>query len=226
MEGERPRLSRLAKLVGIFIALWAVPVAAVLSVMGTDPWAGIVTLFTKAAFVTFGGAYAVLPYVAQQAVDAYGWLTPVEMIDGLALAETTPGPLILVLQYVGFLAGWKEPGMLSPFWGGTLAALLTTYVTFLPCFLFIFAGAPYVERLIHNRMAAGALAAITAAVVGVILSLGVWLGQAVLLPEGRPDGMAWAIMLGALALLVRWGVAVHWVVLAAAGVGLATALGG
>ncbi|BAI70897.1 chromate transporter [Azospirillum sp. B510] len=215
---------RLFILAALFILLWAVPVGAVLLSLGPDPWRGIAALFTKAAFVTFGGAYAVLPYIAGQAVDAYGWLSPREMVDGLALAETTPGPLILVTQYVGFFAGWNRPGALSPELAGMLGAALTTYVTFLPCFLFIFAGAPYVERLIHNRLAAGALAAIAAAVVGVILNLGVYLGMAVLLPDGR-HGMggliwAWAIMLGALYALTRRAVAIHWVVLGGAAAGL------
>jgi len=219
-----PRPMRLAALVLLFALLWAVPVGTVLLIFGTDPWMGIAALFTKAAFVTFGGAYAVLPYIAQQAVEVHGWLSPHAMVDGLALAETTPGPLILVTQYVGFLAGWNHPGGLEPLWAGVLGAALTTHVTFLPCFLFIFAGAPYVERLIHNRMAAGTLAAIAAAVVGVILNLGVYLGLAVLLPDGRPDIAAWAIMLAALYALVRRGIAIHWVVLAGAAAGLVQTL--
>ncbi|CAO3423671.1 chromate efflux transporter [Azospirillum doebereinerae] len=219
-----PRPMRLVVLVLLFAVLWAVPVGAVLLMFGPDPWAGVAALFTKAAFVTFGGAYAVLPYIAQQAVEIRGWLSPQAMVDGLALAETTPGPLILVTQYVGFYAGWNHPGALTPLWAGVLGAALTTYVTFLPCFLFIFAGAPYVERLIHNRMAAGTLAAIAAAVVGVILNLGVYLGLAVLLPDGRPDMTAWAIMLAALYALVRRGIAIHWVVLAGAAAGLVQTL--
>lgn len=218
-----PKPARLLGLAMLFVLLWAVPVGAVLLAFGTDPWRGIAALFTKAAFVTFGGAYAVLPYIAGQAVESYGWLSPREMVDGLALAETTPGPLILVTQYVGFFAGWNRPGDLSPGLAGALGAALTTYVTFLPCFLFIFAGAPYVERLIHNRLAAGALAAIAAAVVGVILNLGVYLGMAVLLPHGQSAGhmiWAWAIMLAALYALTRRGVAIHWVVLGGAAAGL------
>ncbi|NBB82872.1 MAG: chromate efflux transporter, partial [Alphaproteobacteria bacterium] len=132
---------RLLRLLAVFAVLWAVPVAGVLAVLGTEPWAGVAWLFTKAAFVTFGGAYAVLPYIADQAVGTYGWLTPEDMIRGLALAETTPGPLILVTQFVGFFAGWTAPGAMPPFAAATIAAVLTLYVTFLPCFLFIFAGA-------------------------------------------------------------------------------------
>jgi chromate transporter len=211
-----PGRGRLAALAGLFVLLWLVPVGAILLAFGSDPWRGVAALFTKAALVTFGGAYAVLPYIAGQAVDSYGWLSPREMIDGLALAETTPGPLILVTQYVGFFAGWNRPGALSPALAGALGAALTTYVTFLPCFLFIFAGAPYVERLIHNRLATGALAAIAAAVVGVILNLGVYLGVAVLLPDGQTAGhmiWTWAIMLAALYALTRRDMAIHWVVL-------------
>jgi chromate transporter len=223
-----PRTSRLLILLVLGVVLWAVPVGAILLAFGPDPWRGVAALFTKAAFITFGGAYAVLPYIAGQAVDSYGWLSPREMIDGLALAETTPGPLILVTQYVGFFAGWNRPGALSPALAGTLGAALTTYVTFLPCFLFIFAGAPYLERLIHNRMAAGALAAIAAAVVGVILNLGVYLGMAVLLPDGQHTVgsliWAWAIMLAALYALTRRGVAIHWVVAGGAAAGLIQAL--
>lgn len=215
-----PGPGRLLRLAAVFALLWVVPVGAVLLMLGWQPWAGVAALFTKAAFVTFGGAYAVLPYIAGQAVDVYGWLTAEEMVNGLALAETTPGPLILVVQYVGFFAGWNHPGGLSPLWAGTVAALLTSWVTFLPCFLFIFAGAPYVERLIHNRSAAAALGAITAAVVGVILNLGVWLGLAVLLPAGRPDWTALLIAAVALAALMRWNAPVHWVVLGGAAAGL------
>ncbi|WP_246307528.1 chromate transporter [Azospirillum melinis] len=192
-----PNAGRLLTLLVLGLVLWAVPVGAVLLAIGADPWRGIAALFTKAAFITFGGAYAVLPYIAGQAVDTHGWLSPREMIDGLALAETTPGPLILVTQYVGFFAGWNRPGALSPALAGTLGAALTTYVIFLPCFLFIFAGAPYLERLIHNRLAAGALAAIAAAVVGMILNLGVYLGMAVLLPDGQhtAGSLIWAWLL-------------------------------
>jgi chromate transporter len=130
--------------------------------------------FSKMAMVTFGGAYAVLAYVAQQAVEHYRWVTPGEMLDGLGMAETTPGPLIMVLQFVGFMAAFRDAGTLSPMVAGTLGGLLATWVTFAPCFLWIFLGAPFVETLRGNKALAGALSAITAAVVGVILNLSIW----------------------------------------------------
>ena len=188
--------------------------------MGTQPFADVAALFTKAAFVTFGGAYAVLPYVADAAVNAYAWLTPDDMLNGLALAETTPGPLILVLQYVGFFAGWNGAAS-DPLTAATVAALLATYVTFLPSFLFILAGAPYVEGLHENKAASAALGAITAAVVGVILNLGVFLGQAVFLPAAGIDWVAIAVALAALGLLVRANLAIHWLVIAGAALGAA-----
>jgi len=211
---------RLGRLLVVFALLLVVPVAAVL-LLGRDPFADVAALFTTAAFVTFGGAYAVLPYIAEAGVNTYGWLSPAEMVKGLALAESTPGPTILVLQFVGFFAGWNNPGGLDPVLAGTVASLLALYVTFLPSFLFILAGGPYVEHIIRNRMAAAALAAITAAVVGVIANLGVFLGLAILLPApGVVDWFAVALALASLAALVRFGVAVHWLVLAGAAIGL------
>jgi chromate transporter len=141
--------------------------------------------FSKMAVVTFGGAYAVLAYVAQAAVGTYGWLEPGEMLDGLGMAETTPGPLIMVTQFVGFMGAFREPGTLPPLLAGTLGGLLTTWVTFTPCFLWIFLGAPFVETLRGNRALSAALATITAAVVGVILNLAVWFGLHVLFAEVR-----------------------------------------
>jgi chromate transporter len=135
--------------------------------------------------VTFGGAYAVLAYVAQAAVGTYGWLAPGEMLDGLGMAETTPGPLIMVTQFVGFMGAFRDAGALPPLVAGTLGGLLTTWVTFTPCFLWIFLGAPYVERLRENEALSAALAAITAAVVGVILNLALWFGLHVLFDEVR-----------------------------------------
>ena len=136
------------------------------------------------AVVTFGGAYAVLAYVAQQAVETYGWLQPGEMLDGLGMAETTPGPLIMVVQFVGFMGAFRDPGALPPLLAGALGGLLTTWVTFVPCFLWIFLGAPFVEALRGNKALGGALAAITAAVVGVILNLAVWFALHVLFARG------------------------------------------
>jgi len=136
--------------------------------------------------VTFGGAYAVLPYVSQQAVQNFGWLNAGQMLDGLGLAETTPGPLIMVLQFVGFLGGWKFHEPFSPFLAATFGALITTWTTFLPCFLWIFLGAPYIEQLRGNMKLTAALSAITAAVVGVVLNLAVWFGIHILFPSGQP----------------------------------------
>jgi chromate transporter len=219
---ERPAdrsLGRLLRLALLFVLLLVGPVGALLMLLGPKPWGDIANLFTTAAFVTFGGAYAVLPFIAERAVEIYHWLTPADMLNGLALAESTPGPLILVTQYVGFFAGWNHPGALPPLAAGILGGVLTTYVTFLPCFFFIFAGAPYVEWLIHHKPAAGALAAVSAAVVGVILNLAVWLGVQVLWP-GRPDLFAWALAAGGLLALLRWNLPVHWLVLAGAAAGL------
>ncbi len=171
----RPSVVRALVLAAVWLLLWLVPVAAILLLLGPDSVYGqIAVFFSKMAMVTFGGAYAVLAYVAQQAVDAYGWLAPGEMLDGLGMAETTPGPLIMVVQFVGFMAAYREPGSLAPALAGTLGGLLTTWVTFTPCFLWIFLGAPFIEAMRGNRALSGALSMITAAVVGVILNLAVW----------------------------------------------------
>ncbi len=168
----RPSGRRLALVLAIALPLWLLPVLAML---GTGSvFADIGLFFSKMAVVTFGGAYAVLAYVAQEAVQAYGWLRPGEMLDGLGMAETTPGPLIMVLQFVGFMAAFRAPGALDPLVAGILGGLLTTWVTFVPCFMFIFAGGPYIEALRGNRALGAALSAITAAVVGIILNLAVW----------------------------------------------------
>lgn len=157
------------------IALWLAPVALLVLALGSgNVFAEIAIFFSKMAVVTFGGAYAVLAYVAQEAVGTYGWLNPGEMLDGLGMAETTPGPLIMVLQFVGFLGALREAGWDSALLAGTLGGLLTTWVTFAPCFAFIFLGAPYMERLRANRALSAALTAVTASVVGVILNLAIW----------------------------------------------------
>ena len=160
------------------------------------------SFFSKAALITFGGAYAVLPYVAQQAVEHYHWLNTSQMMAGLALAETTPGPLIMVLQFVGFIGAWQNPGDLPPLLAATLGAAITTWSTFLPCFLFILVLAPLVDRVRHLQALDAALSTITAAVVGVILNLAVWFGQHVLFPLGRPD--SYAIFLALLFFLGLW----------------------
>jgi chromate transporter len=150
-------------------------VIALLFTLGVDNvFSQIATFFSKMAVVTFGGAYAVLAYVAQGAVEQYGWLTPGEMLDGLGMAETTPGPLIMVLQFVGFMAAYRNPGNLPPLLAATMGGLLATWVTFIPCFLWIFLGAPFVEVLRGNKALNGAMSAITAAVVGVVLNLAIW----------------------------------------------------
>ena len=171
----RPSVAASLRVAGVWGLLWLVPVAALLVALGSaNVFSQIALFFSKMAMVTFGGAYAVLAYVAQQAVETYGWLKPGEMLDGLGMAETTPGPLIMVLQFVGFLAAYRDPGALSPMIAGVVGGLLATWVTFAPCFLWIFLGAPFIERLRGNRALAGALSAITAAVVGVILNLAIW----------------------------------------------------
>ena len=219
---ERATPGATLRTAALWAALWLIPVAALLLVLGPDDVFGrIAVFFSKMAMVTFGGAYAVLAYVAQQAVEHYGWLKPGEMLDGLGMAETTPGPLIMVTQFVGFMAAFRAPGALPPLLAGTLGGLLTTWVTFTPCFLWIFVGAPYVERLRGNAALAGALSAITAAVVGVILNLAVWFALHTVFREVRPvtagplrldmpvlasvDPFALALALAAIVAVFRFG---------------------
>jgi chromate transporter len=174
-EHARPTVLRSLQVSAVWLALWLVPVVALLWTLDSgNVFSEIAVFFSKMAMVTFGGAYAVLAYVAQQAVEHYHWLKPGEMLDGLGMAETTPGPLIMVLQFVGFMAAFRDPGGLSPMMAGTLGGLLATWVTFTPCFLWIFLGAPFVEKLRGNKALSAALSAITAAVVGVILNLAIW----------------------------------------------------
>jgi chromate transporter len=202
----RASWSRAAKLLIVGLALWWIPVWGAGAWQG---WSGTLAteglFFSKAAMVTFGGAYAVLPYVAQQAVEHHAWLSAPQMLDGLGLAETTPGPLIMVLQFVGFLGGWNHPGGLAPLTAATLGAALTTWVTFVPCFLWIFIGAPYIERLREHAAIGAALAAVTAAVVGVIANLAVWFGWHAILPAG--GSVDWFVAGAALAAFaaLQWG---------------------
>jgi chromate transporter len=220
-EHTQPSWMRVVRIAVVGLTLWWLPILLVGAWHG---WNGSLfqagVFFSKAAMVTFGGAYAVLPYVAQQAVENYGWLSTAQMMDGLGLAETTPGPLIMVLQFVGFMGGWSQPGTLPPLGAATLGALITTWATFVPCFIWIFLGAPYIERLRGNAKLNTALSAVTAAVVGVILNLAVWFGIHALVPNGRVD---WgALVLGAVAflLLLRWKVDVLVVVLLSGAAGL------
>jgi chromate transporter len=190
----------------ICLTLWWLPVLAAGWLLG---WRSIQfqegLFFSKAALVTIGGAYAVLPYVAQMAVEHHGWLSQKQMMAGLGLAETTPGPLIMVLQFVGFVAAWQNPGNLSPFAAGALGALITTWVTFLPCFLFVFLGAPHVEGLRERPALASTLTAITAAVVGVILNLAIWFAWHALRPgSGGVDWFVAVVALGSWLAMERY----------------------
>jgi chromate transporter len=216
-----PSRRRSAWIVVAFLLLWALPVAA-LGLLDAGPtFLTEALFFTQAAFLTFGGAYAVLPYVAQAGVERFGWLTGPQMMDGLGLAETTPGPLIMVLQFVGFMAGWNQPGSLSPLAGAVLGSLVATYFTFLPCFLFIFLGAPYIEKFHGNRRLSAALSSITAAVVGVILNLAVWFGMQILFPAaGGVDYFSAAIGLAAFVAIQRFNIDIIAVVAGAALTGL------
>jgi chromate transporter len=225
LHTEPPSRRRTLRVLVAGLLLWAAPVAAVALLTGAD---SVLTqqglFFSGSAVVTFGGAYAVLAYVAQQAVTVYGWLTPGEMVRGLALAETTPGPLIMVVQFVAFLGAYRAPGSLDPWVAAVLASLLVTWVTFVPSFLFVLLGAPYMERLRGNRSLSAALTGITAAVVGVIANLGLYfavhtlfsdtvtLDWAVLrldLPDVgtlRPVALGIAVVAAVLLFRVRWSV--------------------
>ncbi|PBC10966.1 chromate transporter [Mesorhizobium sp. WSM3859] len=178
--------------VAIWLPLWLGPVALIALLAGPGSvWAQIGGFFSLMAVVTFGGAYAVLAYVAQAAVASFGWLSPGEMVDGLGLAETTPGPLILVLQFVGFAAAYRHAGFASPLLAGSLGSLLTLWATFVPCFFWIFLGAPYIEQLRQNKALAAALGAITAAVVGVIMNLALWFALHVVF--GKVGSVGWGV---------------------------------
>lgn len=225
LHSEKPSGRRTALVLVLGVLVWLTPVAVVALVLGRD---SVLTqqglFFSGTAVVTFGGAYAVLAYVAQRAVETYGWLAPGEMVRGLALAETTPGPLIMVVQFVAFLGAYRDPGTLDPWAAALLGALLTTWVTFVPSFLFIFLGAPYVERLRGNKPLSAALTGITAAVVGVIANLAVYFSLHTLfagtstvtagplhleLPDlgtVRPVSVVIAVVAGVLIFRLRWSV--------------------
>ncbi len=179
-----PSGRRAARIVVTCSVLWAAPIVVALVLLGpSSVFVREGLFFSQAAVVTFGGAYAVLAYVAQQAVEEFGWLQPGEMLDGLGLAETTPGPLIMVVQFVAFLGAWRNPGSMSPMVAGVVGSAMTAWVTFVPCFLWIFLGAPYIEAVRGNRWVRAALSTITAAVVGVVLNLSVWFGLHVVFAE-------------------------------------------
>ena len=223
-----PSRTRGLKILALGFILWLLPLAALIAWRG---WGSLhaqeYRFFTQAALVTFGGAYAVLAYVTQAAAGSYGWITQTQAVDGLALAETTPGPLIMVLQFVGFMAGWNNPQGLDQTTSAVLGALVTTYTTFLPCFLFIFLGAPYIEVLRGNKNLTGALTGVTAAVVGVVLNLAIVFGAAVIWPRGFAQGTNWFAMLigiGSFVALYRFKADVLWVVLAGGLLGLAWTL--
>ena len=186
-DHTRPRLGRSLRVAAIWLTLWLAPVVTLYATLGGDNvFTDIAVFFSKMAVVTFGGAYAVLAYVAQEAVGHYHWLAQGEMLDGLGMAETTPGPLIMVLQFVGFLAAFRAPGPLPPMVAGILGGLLATWVTFTPCFLWIFLGAPFIEKLRGDKALAAALTTITAAVVGVVLNLAIWFALHTVFAEARP----------------------------------------
>lgn len=205
------------------LVLWWIPVLAIAAWLGWESTpARMGIFFSKAALVTFGGAYAVLPYVAQQAVEVHQWLSHEQMMSGLALAETTPGPLIMVLQFAGFAGGWQHPGPLSPLAGGILGAAITVWTTFLPCFLFVFLGAPHVERIGEQPRLSAALTAITAAVVGVILNLGVTFAIDAMWPdrEGVFDPFVAVVAMAAFIAMQRFKVGLMPVIGACALIGL------
>jgi chromate transporter len=226
----------------VALVLWLLPVAALVVLAPGSVFTDIAMFFSKLAVLTFGGAYAVLAWVAQAAVGTYGWLQPGEMLDGLGMAETTPGPLIMVLQFVGFMGAFREAGWAAPLLAGTLGGLLATWVTFAPCFAWIFLGAPFMERLRSNRALAAALSAVTAAVVGVILNLAIWFAVHVIWREvarveagplslelpvlASVDGAAAALTVLALIAVFRLKLGMTVVLAGAAGLGLALHLVG
>ena len=208
----------------IGVGLWAVPAIAIVALAGNESLYGqVYRFFTAAALITFGGAYAILAWVNQQVVEVYGWITQADAVAGLALAETTPGPLMIVLQFVGFMTGWRQPGDASPEFAATVMSLLATWAVFLPAVILILLGAPYVERVTANARLGGALAGMTAAVVGVVASLAIAFGRNVLFPEGvgQPNLPAIVIMIAALAVLRFTRVDVVWVIAGGALAGLA-----
>lgn len=223
-----PNKIRTVKILAVGITLWLTPFLVIGAWRGWDSLhAQEYKYFTQAALVTFGGAYAVLAYVTQAAVGSFGWMTKTQAVDGLALAETTPGPLIMVLQFMGFMAAWNNPGDMNQATSAIVGALITTYVTFLPSFLFIFIGAPYIEILRGNKNLTGALSCVTAAVVGVVLNLALVFGDAVILPNGLAGSIEWfsaVVSLAAFVALYKFKVDILLVVLIGGIIGLARIL--
>lgn len=234
----RPDRAHALRIAAVWLVIWLTPVVALAIMLGpSHVFSTIALFFSKLSLFTFGGAYAVLAWVAQSAVQTYGWLSAAEMLDGLGMAETTPGPLIMVLQFVGFLAAFRDPGTLSPMMAGALGGLLATWVTFAPCFLWIFLGGPWIEQLRANRALTGALSAITAAIVGVILNLAIWFAiNAMFRQSSRvaagplafdapvlasADGLAIALTIAAMIamLLAKWGAPLTLALSCAAGLG-------
>ncbi len=215
-----PSTGRNVLLVAVFFLLWLIPVVTLYALLPQRVFYTEALFFTKAAFLTFGGAYAVLAYIAQAGVEQYAWLTGPQMIDGLGLAETTPGPLIMVVQFVGFMAGWNYAAGWSPILGGLMGSLVATYFTFLPCFLFIFLGGPYIEKFRDNPTLSAALSSITAAIVGVVLNLAVWFGLQVLMPsDGSFNSFAAVIGLAAFVAIQWFKVGIMTVIFAAGAIG-------
>jgi chromate transporter len=240
-QGEihtRPTLGRAVRITVFCLTIWLAPLIALFATLGADNiFTQLGIFFSKAAVVTFGGAYAVLAYIAQQAVNVYGWLEPGEMLTGLGMAETTPGPLIQVVQFVGYMGAYRDAGMLDPLWAGVLASVLVTWVTFVPCFLYIFLGAPYIEALRGNKALSTTLSGITAAVVGVVLNLAVWfalhtvfvsvseqtvLGARLLIPAWQTlQPFSLLIAIGAMIALMRLKIGMIPTLLVSTGVGMA-----
>ena len=216
-----PSGKRTVSLLLVFFLLWIIPFGLLLLLPPKNVFIDLGLFFTKAAFLTFGGAYSVLAYIAQAGVEKFAWLTAPQMMDGLGLAETTPGPLIIVVQFVGFMAGWNYPGAMSPLLASALGSLVATYFTFLPSFLFILLGGPYIEKFRGNIKLSAALSAITASVVGVVLNLAIWFGLHILFPETGPFNW-FGLALGILSFAaLQWGkVGMIPVILAAGGLGL------
>ncbi len=240
-QGEihtRPTLGRAVRITVFCLTIWLAPLIVLFATLGADNvFTQLGTFFSKAAVVTFGGAYAVLAYIAQQAVNVYGWLEPGEMLTGLGMAETTPGPLIQVVQFVGYMGAYRDAGMLDPLWAGVLASVLVAWVTFVPCFLYIFLGAPYIEALRGNKALSTTLSGITAAVVGVVLNLAVWfalhtvfvsvseqtvLGARLLIPAWQTlQPFSLLIAIGAMIALMRLKIGMIPTLLVSTGVGMA-----